>query len=328
MDMFRHIRRRGWTLLGLLALLAIIGAGIAATRRPSLDDWPRLSAASGVEFEVRFYGTSSLAFVEQGEAFVLDGFLTRPSLSKVAFKRLEADKALIEQMFDESGITSVSAVMTAHSHYDHAMDAPSIVRRFGGEVWGSASTMNIARAEGLLQRRLVKAGDHLEAGGLTVRVFGSGHSPGGMAMDDIADGFRVPAKAKDYRYGGGFGLHLTRGHCRMLVIPSSGLPDLGLKDHPADVIFLSIAQLGLQEEGYVRRYYDATVRASGAKLVVPIHWDDFTRPLSQPLRPLPYVVERADKGMASIAALARSDGIEVALPLVGVPLKLPPPCDA
>ena len=35
-------------------------------------------------------------------------------------------------------------------------------------------------------------------------------------------------------------------------------------------------------------YWTETVRAVGARRVVLIHWDDFFRPLSKPLRALPY----------------------------------------
>lgn len=317
---------RSWALIGALLLAIIcVSGGLLALRRPSMADWPRLETQSGDGFGVWFYGTSSLAFVDRDGAFVLDGFVSRPSIGRIIFSRIRADDTLVRRTFSSSGVGSVYAVLTAHSHYDHAMDAAAVVRQFGGEVWGTASTAKIASAEGVAHR-LVSAGDVLQAGGFTVRVFGNGHSPGGIAMDDIGDDFQVPAKVKDYRYGGGLGLHLTRDRCRIMVIPSSGMPDRDLAAYPADVIFLSIAQLGRQDADYVRRYYDATVKASGAKLLVPIHWDDFTRPLAKPLVPLPYMVERTDKAMRYIMAI-KDDDVQVRLPVVGSALQLPAPCN-
>jgi hypothetical protein len=51
-------------------------------------------------------------------------------------------------------------------------------------------------------------------------------------------------------------------------------------NHPAhaDVLFIS--------PYHPRAYLEPLFHAVSPRLVVPIHWDDFTRPLSQPLRPM------------------------------------------
>ena len=52
----------------------------------------------------------------------------------------------------------------------------------------------------------------------------------------------------------------------------------------AEVAYLGVGQLGVQPEEYLRAYWAETVGAVGARRVVLTHWDDFFRPLDQPLR--------------------------------------------
>ena len=48
--------------------------------------------------------------------------------------------------------------------------------------------------------------------------------------------------------------------------------------------------------------------------MVLIHWDDFFRPLDEPLRALPYAVDDLDVSMRILSRLAIDDGVELHLP--------------
>ena len=224
---------------------------------------------------------------------------------------------------DGAGIHKVSAVLVGHSHYDHALDAASVARAYGGEVWGTYATTLIATAEGFKHSRVVSPGASGMAGGAVITPFAIQHSPGGRAMGDVSRTFTVPAKVGHYRFGKGLGFHIQSGNCRILVVPSAGLPEQNLAGLRADVVFLAIGQLGLQDEDYIRRYWDSVVVATGAKWVLPTHWDDFTRSLDRPLVPLPYAVDRIDKAMAALSTLA-GDRVKIVLPVYGGPMDLPP----
>jgi L-ascorbate metabolism protein UlaG (beta-lactamase superfamily) len=58
------------------------------------------------------------------------------------------------------------------------------------------------------------------------------------------------------------------------------------------------------------------VGAVGARRVVLIHWDDFFRPLDQPLRALPYAGDDLDVTMRVLTGLADADGVAPHLPTV------------
>jgi L-ascorbate metabolism protein UlaG (beta-lactamase superfamily) len=77
-----------------------------------------------------------------------------------------------------------------------------------------------------------------------------------------------------------------------------------------------VGQLGVQPESYVVDYWAETVRTVGARRVVLVHWDDFFRPLSKPLRALPYVADDLDMSLRILGGLAERDGVALDMPTV------------
>src|SRR5690606_17673666 len=77
----------------------------------------------------------------------------------------------------------------------------------------------------------------------------------------------------------------------------------------ADVVFLGIGLLGKQNDDFIKAYWQEVVRATGAKVVVPIHWDDFTRSLDEPLKKTAWPLDKVDAALKAIEALAKADGV-------------------
>ncbi|EUA23800.1 hypothetical protein I553_5724 [Mycobacterium xenopi 4042] len=71
---------------------------------------------------------------------------------------------------------------------------------------------------------------------------------------------------------------------RLLIQGSAGFVQGALVGQHAEVVYLGVGQLGVLPRSYLLDYWSQTVRAVGARRVVLIHWDDFFRPLSKPLR--------------------------------------------
>jgi L-ascorbate metabolism protein UlaG (beta-lactamase superfamily) len=101
---------------------------------------------------------------------------------------------------------------------------------------------------------------------------------------------------------------------RLLIVGSAGYVPGALAGQRADVVYLGIGQLGLQPERYLVEYWSQVVREVGARRVVLIHWDDFFRPLHEPLRALPYAGDDLDVSMRVLSRLAREDVVPLHLP--------------
>lgn len=292
----RTLRRLLYGLV-LLALLAAGGLAAALQVRPSLAPWTKLvlapapPAAPGLR--VAWAGVSTLAITDGETTILTDGFFTRPALFRTAAGLIAPDEDRVVGGLDRLGITRAAAVVVLHSHYDHAMDAPLAADRTGALLVGSESTANVARGMGLPEDRIhvTHAGDELRFGAFTVRLLPSRHFPHGMAMGAITAPLVPPAPATAYRVGDCYTVVVSHPAGTLLVQGSAGFEPGALAGVRADVVLLGVAGLGTKPGSYQRDYWRAVVGTTRPALVVPIHWDDFTRPATEPLVPMPRLLD-------------------------------------
>jgi L-ascorbate metabolism protein UlaG (beta-lactamase superfamily) len=293
--------------LGALVILATAAVAIATQVGPELAPYEAhlmttrvpdsVTRARGLT--VTFLGVATLLFDDGETAILTDGFFTRPGLVSL-LTRIRPDSAIIRKELDRAGITRLAAVIPVHSHYDHAMDAPFVAKWTGAELLGSTSTANIGRGAGLPDDRIrVPAlGETISYGRFTVTLLRSAHVPSPAPMaGEITAPLTPPAKTADYRVGEAYSIVIRHDGRTMLVQGSSGFIPGALKDVKADVVYLSVGILGKQSPEYRDSLWNEVVVATGAKRVIVIHWDDFLRPLSKPLRPLPRLMDDFDTTM-------------------------------
>ncbi|WP_202977882.1 hypothetical protein [Nocardioides daphniae] len=87
-----------------------------------------------------------------------------------------------------------------------------------------------------------------------------------------------------------------------------------LEGHSAEVAYLGVGQLGVQDEAYTQTYWDETVGRVGAERVVVVHHDDFFRPLTAPMRALPYAGDDLGVTMERLSRYAERDGVRISFP--------------
>jgi L-ascorbate metabolism protein UlaG (beta-lactamase superfamily) len=127
-----------------------------------------------------------------------------------------------------------------------------------------------------------------------------------------------PVKVSAYRCGEAWStlIHHLPSDRRLLIQGSAGFVKGALSGQRADAVYLSVGQLGLQPRSYLLDYWAETVQAVGARRVILIHWDDFFRPLSKPLRALPYAGDDLDVSIRVLDELAARDGVALHMPTV------------
>lgn len=277
-----------------------------------------VAAAEG-DFAVTFLGVSTL-LIDDGESAVMtDGYFSRPSLAKVALGRVAPDDARIGAVLARTGTTRLQAVVPVHTHVDHALDSAVVAERTGALLVGGESARNIGRGGGLTEDRLrvVTSGDTLRLGGFDLTWIESEHCPPDRFPGPITEPVVPPARARAYRCGEAWSVLVEHTSGRTaLVQGSAGHVPGALEGRRADVAYLGVGQLGLQDEGYVRAYWAETVQTVGARSVVLIHWDDFFRPLHRPLRALPYAGDDLDVTMRVFEELAAEHSVELHFPSV------------
>jgi L-ascorbate metabolism protein UlaG (beta-lactamase superfamily) len=131
------------------------------------------------ELRTAFAGVSNVLVTDGSSAVLVDGFFSRPSLLKLA-TRVAPDRGRIEEALRRLGITELDAVLVAHSHVDHALDAPVVAELTGATLAGSPSTRKVQEGYGLAAgpfEELVP-GRPVEFGAFTVTPVGAEHSAG------------------------------------------------------------------------------------------------------------------------------------------------------
>lgn len=241
-----------------------------------------------------FLGVATLLLSDGETSLMTDGFFTRPPLRKVVLGKIEPDREVIAQSLARAGVDELAAVIPVHSHYDHAMDAPEVARLTGALLVGSESTANVGRGWGLPERqiRVAQPGETLRFGAFTLRLVESVHAPLPALLSPDAGGRSTidaplvpPASAYDYKLGKAYSVWIGHPRGNVLVQGSAGFVPGALAQLRADVVFLGLGGLGSQTPEFREAYFREVVATVGATRVIPIHWDDFGRPLSEPLRP-------------------------------------------
>jgi L-ascorbate metabolism protein UlaG (beta-lactamase superfamily) len=258
-----------------------------------------------------FFGTSKILLTDGDSAIMTDAFFSRPSFLNL-LTSIEPDQDEINHAMKKVP-NELDAIFVAHSHHDHAMDSGVVSQKTNAHVYGSTSTLNIARTQGVKENHLhaLKVNLPIIVGKFLVTSFETPHSLDPVYPGYIDHPLYTPAKLADYRVAENYSFFVEHPLGNILIAPSANYVPGTFSGKHADTVFLGIATLGKQEDDFIEAYWAEVVKATGAKLVIPVHWDDFTVSLKKPLVPLPYFMDDMSRSMKRIQSMAIRDGVEI-----------------
>jgi L-ascorbate metabolism protein UlaG (beta-lactamase superfamily) len=267
---------------------------------------------------VTWLGVTTLLLDDGSSALMTDGFFSRPSLARVAAGKLAPSAARVDGCLARAKVSRLAAVLPVHAHFDHVMDSALVADRTDAQLVGGESAANVGRGHGLPEDRLVVAvsGEPIRLGAYDVTLIESHHSPPDRFPGVINGPLTPPVKVSAYRCGEAWSTlvhHRPTGR-RLLIQGSAGFVKGALAGQRAEVVYLGVGQLGVLPPSYLEDYWSETVRAVGARRVILIHWDDFFRPLSKPLRALPYAGDDLDVSIRVLDGLAAREGVALHMP--------------
>lgn len=269
---------------------------------------------------VTWMGVATLLVDDGTSALMTDGYFSRPGLAAVAAGKVAPSAARVDGCLARAKVSRLEAVIPVHTHIDHALDSALVADRTGAQLVGGESAANVGRGHGLPAERIVVAasGVPMTLGAYNVTLIESHHCPPDRFPGAITAPVRPPVRASVYRCGESWSalIHHRPSGRRLLIQGSAGYVTGALDGQRADAVYLSVGQLGLQPKSYIAEYWDETVRAVGARRVIPIHWDDFFRPLTKPLRALPFAGDNLNVSMSALDELAARDGVALQMPTV------------
>jgi L-ascorbate metabolism protein UlaG (beta-lactamase superfamily) len=287
--------------------------------------WPTSVAAQNAGLSVTWLGTSTLLVSDGVTNLITDAYFSRVSRFAVMTEDLTPDTQRIDSMLHQYQIDELDAVLVVHSHFDHAMDSPTVAMRTGAELVGSESTSNVGRGAGMAESamRVVVPGEPIRYGEFEVIFLLSDHVPQAAWLDrltgmnePISEPLSPPAPVSAWKEGDSYALLIRHPQGNILIQGSAGFVDGQLDGYQADLAFVSSVGLSRQRDGYVADYVRNTVTASAASKVVPIHWDDFFMPWqAENTPPMPLIMEDLEGSFGLLSDEVGAAGAEfVVLP--------------
>lgn len=265
---------------------------------------------------IQFFGTASLVIRDSATAIMSDGFVTRPGPLRTQFGRLSPDSTRVRDALAKLDVDSLAAIVVGHSHFDHAMDAPEFARQADALLLGSSSVVEIGRGAGLPDDRMrtARKDTTYRVGDFALSFVESRHAPGDRYPGTIDTPLGPPQRAASYMTGTVWSMFVTHGGRTLLIQGSPGYVEGALRGRRADVVFLAVGELGRRPPEFIDAYWNEVVLATGARRVVLIHWDNFTRDLGQPLKTVPYVLDDFNETMVQLLMRASRDAVRIYVP--------------
>ncbi|MGH2957639.1 MAG: MBL fold metallo-hydrolase [Solirubrobacterales bacterium] len=229
--------------------------------------------------EIEWLGVSGYRLGFEGQTLYVDPYVSRVPLRSLLVRRPALpDPRQIERYFPAG--EKVAGVLVGHTHFDHAVDAPAIARRYGCKAYGSASLAALMRLHGLGEQAVeVDPYRTYELGPFEVSFVPSAHSKlllglavpyAGELTCDQLDGLAPSA----YRCGQVWGIHIAVAGATLYHQGSAELEDEAVRHRGVDVFLAGIAG-----RNFTERYWERILPRLDPAAVVPTHYDDFFAPL-------------------------------------------------
>jgi L-ascorbate metabolism protein UlaG (beta-lactamase superfamily) len=263
--------------------------------------------------DLQWLGVSGYRLAYEGRSLYVDPYFSRVPLRSLLLRRPAVpDAATLDRYLPAT--EDAVGVLVGHTHFDHAVDAPALARRFGCAAYGSASLATLMGLHGLAGLAVeVEPGRPYELGPFTVTFVPSAHSKlllglkvpyAGELTCDHLEGLCPSA----YKCGQVWGIRIEVAGISLYHQGSAELDDEALGKREVDVFLAGIAG-----RNFSRRYWDRILPRLDPAIVVPTHYDDFFRPLDEDLALVTGAKLEALDG--EIAAVSR-DAVLAALPRV------------
>jgi len=232
--------------------------------------------------EVSWLGVSGYRLTYEGVSVFIDPYVSRVPLRSLLLRRAAMpDESMIDRYASAPG--TVAGVLVGHTHFDHAVDAPAIARRYGARAYGSPSLTHLMRLHGLGDLAVeVVAHQPYELGPFVVRFVPSRHSK-------LLFGRKVPMDGEltcdhlhglapgAYRCGAVWGIRVEVAGVSLYHQGSANLDDGELRDGPVEVFLAGVAGRSVTPH-----YWERILPRLDPRIVVPTHYDNFFSPLGAP----------------------------------------------
>jgi len=240
---------------------------------------------------ITWLGTAGVLISDSQTSILIDPYVSRFGMIQIALGLpLRPDKKAVKEWVERLGKNNIQAIVVSHSHFDHCLDAPYFAMVTGAILIGSESTLNVGRGAGLAEKYLKTTipDQTVTIGSFTLKFIESNHGPAFLGRvpypGTIEKPLISPRPARDYKLGKTYAVLITHPSGTIVHHGSAGFLSGMYEGATSDVILLGIA--GRKS---TQTYLKNVPLKLGAKLLIPIHFDNFFVKLEKKMKKLPGV---------------------------------------
>jgi L-ascorbate metabolism protein UlaG (beta-lactamase superfamily) len=249
--------------------------------RQALGELEATPPALPAGLELEWLGVSGYRMTYEDRTLFVDPYLSRVPFSSLLRRRPTLPQpAALERFLRAPG--EVVGVLVGHTHFDHAVDAPAIARRFGCMAYGSDSLVTLMGLHGLADQTVsVEPYRTYELGPFEVSFTPSAHSKLllGLAVPydgDLTCEHLDALSPGAYRCGQVWGISIEVAGTRFYHQGSANLIDEAVRERGVDVFLAGVAGRNFTDD-----YWRRILPLLDPAVIVPTHYDNFFRPLGQ-----------------------------------------------
>ena len=232
---------------------------------------------------LEWLGVSGYRISFEGVSIYVDPYVSRAPLSALLRGRTALpDAGQIDRFIAPDG--EVAGVLVGHTHFDHAVDAPAIARRFGCRAYGSDSLVHLMALHGLGGLAVaVEPYREYELGPFRVSFTPSAHSKLLLGLAVPMDGELTcehldSLSPRAYRCGQVWGIRIEVAGASFYHQGSANLIDEAIRGPRVDYFLAGVAG-----RSFTSGYWERIVPKLDPAVVIPTHYDDFFAPLDAEL---------------------------------------------
>ncbi len=212
-------------------------------------------------FTVTWLGAASLVFQAGSEILAVDPFLTRPTIRQLLSDSLTPNAELVR-----TAIPKCDHILISHAHHDHLMDVPAVMAHTGAVVYAPPNACKLLEVMGADTSKVhcILSGEKFQLGSFNVEVVSGHHIWLPLPIfGKLPASLHHPPRFKEYRMDVALAYVISIQGLKFAVAPANPVK--------ADILFAYPYQLRLMKDN---------LQQASLTTVIPIHWDNFFRPIS------------------------------------------------
>ena len=227
---------------------------------------------------LRWLGVAGVSITDGKNTLLFDPVFTKPSLSHWIFgSPFRSDPKRVSSALESAGIGKADAVFSSHEHFDHAVDVAQVSAQTGAAIYGGTSLKRLTQADPSLNTRFesISTETPIQIGDFKVIPYQRTHAPILQGIDwkflpgQVSESFQF--EFYGYREGETWGYRIEHPKGRILLDQGSHLFPPNLRYAGKTDVYL----VGVANKKSFEDLVENNMRAMGAPLVIPLHFDVF-----------------------------------------------------